>query len=119
MEIKLQVFSSWILPQWRNTSLEQILVIFLQTADEKSSSENQLKVVKQPFLNLLIFFEDKGIKLFINSQISFAHNNILIEETKLPRKHSLCTDVPLPQKKIGRRDVCESPSLIVFWCTFA
>ena len=76
MEIQLQVFSSWILPHWRNTSLKQILVIFLQTADKKSSSENQLKVVKQPFLinYLSIFFEDKGIKLFINSQISFEHN---------------------------------------------
>ena len=27
---------------------------------------------------------------------------------------SLCTDSPSPQKKIGKRDVCESPSLIVF-----
>ena len=32
---------------------------------------------------------------------------------------SLCTDVPLPSQKIGRRDVCESPSLIVFRYTFA
>ena len=27
---------------------------------------------------------------------------------------SLCTDAPLPSEKIGERDVCESPSLIVF-----
>ena len=32
---------------------------------------------------------------------------------------SLCTDVPAPSGKIGRRDVCESPSLIVFRYTFA
>ena len=32
---------------------------------------------------------------------------------------SLCTDTPSPQKKIGKRDVCESPSLIVFRCIFA
>ena len=32
---------------------------------------------------------------------------------------SLCTDVPPPSEKIGRRDICESPSLIVFWYTFA
>ena len=31
---------------------------------------------------------------------------------------SLCTDAPPPPKKIGERDVCESPSLIVFRCTF-
>ena len=36
-------------------------------------------------------------------------------------KCSLCTDVPPPSEKIGRRDVCEikSPSLIVFRFTFA
>ena len=34
-------------------------------------------------------------------------------------KLSLCTDVPSPSGKIGRRDVCESPSLIVFRYTFA
>ena len=33
--------------------------------------------------------------------------------------HSLCTDVPPPSGKIGRGDVCESPSLIVFRYTFA
>ena len=27
---------------------------------------------------------------------------------------SLCTDGPLPSEKIGERDVCELPSLIVF-----
>ena len=27
---------------------------------------------------------------------------------------SLCTDVPLPSGKIGRGDVCESPTIIVF-----
>ena len=96
-----QVFSSWILPHWRNTSLEQILVIFLQTADKKSSSENQLKVVKQPFLinYLSIFFEDKGLiplsSKKIDSQITVKYHSstILIEETKLPRKHSLCIAV--------------------------
>ena len=31
-----------------------------------------------------------------------------------PRTRSLCTDVPRPSGKIGRGDVCESPSLIVF-----
>ena len=33
--------------------------------------------------------------------------------------NSLCTDVPPPSEKIGRRDVCESPSLIMFRYTFA
>ena len=32
---------------------------------------------------------------------------------------SLCTDTPSSQKKIGKRDVCVSPSLIVFRCIFA
>ena len=32
---------------------------------------------------------------------------------------SLCTDVPTPSGKIGRGDVCELPSLIVFRYTFA
>ena len=27
---------------------------------------------------------------------------------------SLCTDVPPPSEKIGRGDVCESPTIIVF-----
>ena len=27
---------------------------------------------------------------------------------------SLCTDVPPPSEKIGRRDVCESPTIIMF-----
>ena len=27
---------------------------------------------------------------------------------------SLCTDVPPPSGKIGRGDVCESPTIIVF-----
>lgn len=35
------------------------------------------------------------------------------------KQSSLCTDTPSPQKKIGKRDVCESPSLIVFRCIFA
>ena len=37
----------------------------------------------------------------------------------LPNIGSLCTDVPPPSGKIGRGDVCESPSLIVFRYTFA
>ena len=74
------------LPHWRNTSLVQLLVIFLQTADKKFSSENQLKAVKQCFDNSLIFFEDKGIKHFINSQILLKHDfnrrNKAAEKTK-------------------------------------
>ena len=30
--------------------------------------------------------------------------------------NSLCTDAPIPSEKNGERDVCESPSLIVFPC---
>ena len=36
------------------------------------------------------------------------------EKTANPSGYSLCTDVPPPSEKIGRRDVCESMSLIVF-----
>ena len=38
---------------------------------------------------------------------------------KLVISHGLCTDIPSPSEKIGRGDVCESLTIIVFWYTFA
>ena len=41
------------------------------------------------------------------------------ENSGRTEQSSLCTDAPSPQKRIGKRDVCESPSLIVYRYTFA
>ena len=45
--------------------------------------------------------------------------NVLIVDHHVQKNFSLCTDVPPPSVKIGRGDVCESPSLIVSRYTFA
>ena len=56
---------------------------------------------------------NRGTREQVNKAIGEQENRGRREQS------SLCTDTPSPQKKIGKRDVCESPSLIVFRCIFA
>ena len=56
---------------------------------------------------------NRGTREQVNKAIGEQENRERREQS------SHCTDTPSPQKKIGRRDVCESPSLIVFRCIFA
>lgn len=56
---------------------------------------------------------NRGTREQVNKAIGEQENRERREQS------SHCTDTPSPQKKIGKRDVCESPSLIVFRCIFA
>ena len=55
---------------------------------------------------------NRGTREQVNKAIREQENRGSREQS------SLCTDAPSPQKKIGKRDVCVSPSLIVFRCIF-
>ena len=68
-----------------------------------------------------------GIHLSLQQQFYWLYRTLSstrrlqYQNSQYNDKCSLCTDVPPPSEKIGRRDVCEikSPSLIVFRFIFA
>ena len=71
---------------------------------------------------LLSLAFNKIVKIFVEGSLRSADVFPIVfrRERSDDRKYvSLCTDVPPPSGKIGRGDVCESPSLIVFRYTFA
>ena len=74
---------------------------------------------------MLRIFTNKGIKLTAKTvdedieKAGVASRNIVMRSAlSLDKKSldfpSLCTDVPTLSGKIGRGDVCESPTIIVF-----
>ena len=83
--------------------------ITLQYLGQQSSKLSRKPLVRnlisQNFFHRLWFYW-----YFFIRGLLFEHKQYVFD--------SLCTDVPPPSEKIGRRDVCESPSLIVFRYTF-